>query len=330
LKARLVRLGTLRQVAWLFAAGLAGGWLLVLIRLPYAHELYAALAAICRMRLAYGGRCASQEVPSQAAVVSEAAASALGTYAAMAIPPVLLALAGRRRTFFLPLVVPAIVVLAWRGPFLDLRELLAGFPVTFMGAVRFTTFVWLEPLPTAHPVLGGGLVIALALLPAMTLVARGREPSKPDLDRATLSAAGKTVGVSVSAVCALVVFAIGNTQWGGSSIRYGWDFAATWFCAAVSMFVFAAVLGRPRYWFAEVLLVAILASGWTGPPLVALLDSTQGAVAVAYVLRAVSVLLLVGVVGSSWDLLSQVLWGGRGSVLRSRRYAEGFTLDRQP
>jgi hypothetical protein len=314
-----------RLAAWVGAAAAfcIGAMMLACIRLPYAHKLYAAQEAICIMQRSFASSCVSAP-PSEGVVVTGGVVAALTSYAAMAIPPLFLALEGRKRSFCLPLMVPAVMVSLSSELSRDTRELLAGWPATFGGSIRYTSFRWTEPFATQHEVVAVGLVLLLALLPALVIVAIGPSPSRPTSQSEPLSV--RVGAVLACVLAALMVFSVGSMNWPGLGwISYGWLLPGTWFSAAVATFVFGLLLdrgGKRRY--LKLLTVALLMSGWFGGLMAPIFEDTQVPSA-AGVLRASFVLLAVGAIGlakgSAEELVVSLRTGMAGTPSSSRRSA---------
>lgn len=288
----------------------------VAMHIPYALGRVQAFQAICRMFESNGFPCpGGTPVPSQ--IIGRFLAAAALEYLALALPPTILALAGRRRAF----VMPALATI-FAGAYLFgaewTYERIGGWRPSFLGTQgRYTSYSWHEPVFTQHLLLGITIVAVLVLLPAgvLTRVSRSTRGGFADLLPSTSWLARS------AAACGVILLAIvwvSEQRWAGSLWEVGGYLGGA---AGILMFLFGLLLPRRRWWLASIPLAAFLATGW--PAELALNRDSWTAATFIDAFLATAVLASAALVAVAIVPFAQMLerWSPRGRVLFDRTVA---------
>ena len=200
---------------------------LLLLVLPYVQLETKAQALICRMGL-------PQACSLSVGIVASRVTSVLFQYVFLALPGLVLAVRGHRRSFALPLLVPAVGAVFLAG----LRSWVFAFALptaSWLGLMEraSATWHWQAPVWESHWAIASLIGLVLAALPAALVASRHRSAS-----RTTASLLGeRTVAVgaaSLLAAASLAAISLMKPE--------AWPTAQIPEAFIVGLFVFAVVL----------------------------------------------------------------------------------------
>ena len=210
------------------ATALIGFGYLLLLVLPYVQLETKAQRLICGMGL-------PQACSLSVGIVASRLTAALFQYVFLALPGLALAARGHRRSFALPLLVPAVGAIFLAG----LRNWVFAFALptaSWLGLMQraSTNWHWRAPVWESHWALASVIGVGLAALPAA--LAASRHPSGSRTAAAPWGERAVAVGAaSLLAVASLAAISLMKPQ--------AWPAAQIPEAFIVGFFVFAVVLG---------------------------------------------------------------------------------------